>query len=42
MMLKTKVWIATVTNMMCKYKGHMDKGGHYDVRNVRVDAKRGN
>ena len=23
---------ATGTNMMCKYKGQMDKGGHYDVR----------
>ena len=25
--------------MMCKLKGWMDKGGHYDVE--RMDAKRG-
>ena len=25
--------------MMCKLKGRMDKGGHYDVEIKRVDAK---
>ena len=27
--------------MMCKLKGRMDKGGHYDVEMTRVDAKAG-
>ena len=27
--------------MMCKLKGRMDKGGHYDVEMKRVDAKGG-
>ena len=27
--------------MMCKLKGWMDKGGHYDVANQKVDAKWG-
>ena len=26
--------------MMCKLKGWMDKGGHYDEEIKRVDAKR--
>ena len=26
--------------MMCKLKGQMDKGGHYDVQMERVDANR--
>ena len=26
--------------MMCKLKGWMDKGGHYDVEIKSVDAKR--
>ena len=28
-------------NMMCKLKGQMDKGGYYDVQNVKVDTNRG-
>ena len=27
--------------MMCKLKGKMDKGGHYDVEHERVDGKGG-
>ena len=27
--------------MMCKLKGRMDKGGHYDVQIERVDEKGG-
>ena len=27
--------------MMCKLKGRIDKGGHYEVENQRVDAKGG-
>ena len=30
---------ATEDNMMCKLKGQMEKGGHYDMQ--RVDAKMG-